>query len=403
MCEGTTQMYDVTNDASATGYTWTMPAGWSGTSVTNSITATAGASGGMITVTADNACGSSPAQSIAVTVDPLPAMPSVIAGNDTVCGASSQTYSISPIAGATSYTWSIPGTWTGSSAIETITLNTDASSGTIMVHGSNACGNGPDEQLSITVQSAPSQPVLISADSIVCDGSMANISIVNDPQASSYTWTLPASWTGSSTTANMSAIAAGSGGVITVTENNSCGTSTSLVINAVVNPLPAVTVSSFGIVCDNDAPFALTGGAPAGGIYSGTGVTGGTTFDPSVSGAGMFNLTYVFTDANSCSNSASDSIQVDLCTGVAAAGNIDDVKVYPNPFSDQTVLYIGQSIELKGTEIRVFDMLGKEVMVISGIHSYQVTIERKDLRDGMYFYRLINDSKEISTGKLIIE
>ena len=128
-----------------------------------------------------------------------------------------------------------------------------------------------------------------------------------------------------------------------------------------------------------------------------------TMFDPIAYGAGMYEIEYVYSDSNSCSAAASDSIRVDLCTGLAVAGSDADVLVYPNPFSDYTTVSIGKAITLNGTEIHVFDMLGKEVLIISDIHSYEVKVERKDLRDGMYFYRLINDRKEIHSGKLIIE
>src|SRR5690606_31486339 len=44
-------------------------------------------------------------------------------------------------------------------------------------------------------------------------------------------------------------------------------------------------------VCQNDAPITLTGGMPEGGVYSGTGVSGGV-FDPAAAGAGMHTITY---------------------------------------------------------------------------------------------------------------
>ncbi|WP_299316168.1 hypothetical protein, partial [uncultured Aquimarina sp.] len=51
------------------------------------------------------------------------------------------------------------------------------------------------------------------------------------------------------------------------------------------------------------------------GVYSGSGVTdnsNGTTysFNPATAGAGVHTITYNFTDANGCSNSASDTIEV---------------------------------------------------------------------------------------------
>jgi hypothetical protein len=52
----------------ATSYTWTLPGGWTGTSDTTFLTATAGSTGGAVTVAATNACGSSPSTSLAVEV-----------------------------------------------------------------------------------------------------------------------------------------------------------------------------------------------------------------------------------------------------------------------------------------------------------------------------------------------
>lgn len=77
-----------------------------------------------------------------------------------------------------------------------------------------------------------------------------------------------------------------------------------------VTSQPLVTLSQHADVCINAAPFAITDGSPAGGVYSGTGVVNGNTFDPSVSGTGTFLITYTYTDANGISNSASVNIVV---------------------------------------------------------------------------------------------
>lgn len=84
-CQATTgQTYSISAVTGASGYTWTVPTGWSVTAGagTNSITVTTGSAGqnGNITVTANNACGSSSAQTLAVTLD-LPAQASVMSSN----------------------------------------------------------------------------------------------------------------------------------------------------------------------------------------------------------------------------------------------------------------------------------------------------------------------------------
>jgi hypothetical protein len=54
---GNSFVYSVINDINITNYTWTSPSGWSGTSITNSITYLIGANSGLITLTPSNVCG----------------------------------------------------------------------------------------------------------------------------------------------------------------------------------------------------------------------------------------------------------------------------------------------------------------------------------------------------------
>ncbi|HRY33289.1 MAG TPA: gliding motility-associated C-terminal domain-containing protein [Bacteroidales bacterium] len=76
-----------------------------------------------------------------------------------------------------------------------------------------------------------------------------------------------------------------------------------------VRPLPAVSLQNLPDVCLNDPPVNLSGGSPAGGTYSGPGVLA-NSFDPAVTGAGIFNLFYTYTDAYNCSNTDSSTLTV---------------------------------------------------------------------------------------------
>jgi len=64
-----------------------------------------------------------------------------------------------------------------------------------------------------------------------------------------------------------------------------------------------------------------------GGVYSGTGVTddgNGQTysFDPAAAGVGTHTITYTFTNANGCTGSASDNVEVFACAGAECANAI---------------------------------------------------------------------------------
>ena len=77
-----------------------------------------------------------------------------------------------------------------------------------------------------------------------------------------------------------------------------------------VNPLPTVTWETvLADQCADATNYELTGGMPVGGIYSGIGVTG-TNFNASAAGVGTYTLSYTYTDANGCTNTATNSITV---------------------------------------------------------------------------------------------
>ena len=95
-------------------------------------------------------------------------------------------------------------------------------------------------------------------------------------------------------------------------------------------PLPVVTLDSINPVNPNAAAITLTGGLPAGGTYSGTGVSSGV-FNPSVAGIGTHKITYTFITPEGCSASASRFIEVSNSVGINAKSNIVSFNVTPNP------------------------------------------------------------------------
>ena len=114
--------------------------------------------------------------------------------------------------------------------------------------------------------------------------------------------------------------------VITYSFTDANGCSASATDNVEVFALPTVMFTAPADLCLNaGVQLGLTGGTPAGGMYSGTGVTddaNGMTysFDPATAGVGVHILTYSFTDANGCSASATDNVEVfDAPTVVFAA------------------------------------------------------------------------------------
>ncbi|NVO19242.1 MAG: PKD domain-containing protein [Bacteroidetes bacterium] len=78
----------------------------------------------------------------------------------------------------------------------------------------------------------------------------------------------------------------------TYTDVNGCSDSAFHIIS--VSPVPTVTFDALAPVCSNAAAITLNG-TPAGGTFTGTAVSG-NIFDPAVSGAGDFTLSYTYQD-----------------------------------------------------------------------------------------------------------
>jgi len=90
-------------------------------------------------------------------------------------------------------------------------------------------------------------------------------------------------------------------------DNDGCtGTDTTFIT---VNPTPEVYFNGVGEYCVNQGPVELDLASPAGGNYSGPGVTNGY-FYPSNTGVGIFEITYSYTDNNGCNAQLGTRVEV---------------------------------------------------------------------------------------------
>lgn len=82
-----------------------------------------------------------------------------ITGTSTVCVGDTVTYTIPTVTGASGYTWTAPGGWSGVSTTNTITYVAGYTSGNITAAADNACGSGVPATLAIT-NNTPAIPVI---------------------------------------------------------------------------------------------------------------------------------------------------------------------------------------------------------------------------------------------------
>ncbi len=326
-CVGTSQTYSVTPIAGATTYTWTMPTGWTGTSTTSSITTTVGTTAGTISVTAGNACGTSAAATLAVTPNNLPAAPASISGTAAPCAGTTQTYSVTPVAGAASYTWTLPIGWTGTSTTSSITTTVGTTSGSVSVVATNACGSSAAATLATTVNATPATPGAISGPASGCAGTAVTYSVTPVPGATSYTWTLPTGWVGTSTTASISTTVGTTGGTVAVTATNACGTSAAATLTISVGGAPAAPGAISGPAAPCPGAAATYSVAPVSGVTSynwtlPSGWTGTSTTNTISLTAGTAGGTISVTVTNACGTSAATTLAVSPGTAPTTPGSI---------------------------------------------------------------------------------
>lgn len=331
-------------------YTWTPAAGMANPNAASS-TLLAGASGMYYCVVSDP-CGNTNTDSIYVTVNSAPAVIATVS-TDSVCMGGSFVPNGS---GAVSYFWS--------SGLTDGVPFTPSVTDTYTVTGTDANGCMNSAVATVEVLSLPSVAANVSANS-VCAGDSV---VFAGSGATSYTWD-------NGVTDNVSYVPAGSMMYhVTGTDIYGCNNYDSVSVTA--NPLPVVVLTGPATACDLDAPFTLAG-SPAGGTFSGPGVTG-NTFDPSVAGSGTHILMYSYTDSLGCSSSDTSSVVVDLCLGLNNTVN-SGVQVMPNPFS--SMLSVNVDAQAYAT---IYNSLG-QIVLQQDVNPGRNDINTSSLESGVYF------------------
>ncbi len=371
-------VYTAATDPFATSYQWSLPAGASGSSLTNVITVNfSNFTGGAIGVSALNACGSSGLNSMAISSGVgLPA-PSPINGPTTVCPTQNGVvFSVVTDPNATSYQWVLPPGAFGGSNTNSITVNFSGyTGGNICVTATGSCGSSPSTCKVVNGYSIPPAPASVSGNTSPCSGDQnVPYSCATVAGATTYNWTAPsnasiASGQGtSSITVNFSG--SFSSGNLSVTAANCAGTG------------PAQTL-------------VLTGGAPAtpgpisgpltycanqqGLAYSIQPVPGAISYIWDVpskwsiaSGQGTTNVTvnthkqkkgWISVQAiSSCGESGYSSLSLQKTCRLAGPerGAPMFTTVYPNPSHGNFIFDFGNDGGLE-VVIRVYDVFGKMV------------------------------------------
>jgi len=191
---------------------------------------------------------------------------------------------------------------------------------------------------------------------------------------------------------------------ISVAGVNYCGTGDfSNVLTVTIHELPEVTLEAFEMICVYYDPFELTGGEPAGGTYSGDGITN-NIFDPQAAGIGTHTITYTYEDAFGCSSSAEQDIVVDACTGIGENDLANGVVVYPNPNNGNFTLKINLNSS-DVVDVKIYNTLNEVVYSKDKVETSRQFVQKINLNNyakGLYYLQITGGETNI-VKKIIIQ
>jgi gliding motility-associated-like protein len=309
LCPGQQVQFTDLSSGTPTTWSWSFPGGTPATSTLQHPVVIYNFPGQyQVSLSASN--GGIPNTNIAnnyITVNSTPPTGGVISGQFTVCQRQPSAFSITPVTGAISYSWtaSASATILSGQGTNSVTLATGALLTTLCVSAGNACGYGPPA-CSVVVSPASPTVVVSPASSTICMGSAVSLTASG---AASYVWspTTGLSFTlGPNTTASPTISTN-----YTVTGTTAGGCTAAAVASVMVVPNPTVTVTpTSAIICQGGSATLIASG---GATYSWSPASGlNTTSGATVVASPNANTTYSVTGiaANGCRSGTAVNVVV---------------------------------------------------------------------------------------------
>ena len=353
---------------------------WNTSPVQSTQTAT-GLSAGIYSVTITNAIGCTSTASVSIMPPPNQPLITTTAVNSPICiGASNGSAILSVTSGTSPYTYN----WFPSGGTTSAASGLSAGTYTAQVTDAAGCTNSDTAKIAVVPPAA-----IVPASATICSGQTA---ILTASGGGTY------SWNTGSTNASISVSPSSASSYSVITSMSGCSDTAGITIAVSQNSAPTVTlVLNSDTVCINSGILPLAGGSPPGGVYSGAGVSG-NNFDPSAAGSGLHNIIYTYADPNSCSNSDTAEMYVDVCTGIIDLSH-SIFSVIPNP--SKGIFTISSSEKILGIEIT--NLLGEKINLFNSLSltSLAVQIDLEEEQDGIYIL-LIKVENGLKREKLIL-
>lgn len=124
-----------------------------------------------------------------------------------------------------------------------------------------------------------------------------------------------------------------SGGAYAAVVKDAKGCTAATQVQVTEEALPQVSLNlATTVYCLNSAPATLSGGSPVGGTFTGNGVVNGV-FYPTVAGLGKHTITYNYINANSCTNTVSQEVEVNAAPNVSVGVDQTVIVGYKKSFA----------------------------------------------------------------------
>jgi len=420
-CSGQTKTYTVNPVVGAKSYQWSFQSG-SGTisgNGTQTVNVTFTGVPAVLCVHGVSAFGSA-GPDLCIHVTTITETPGPVTGNLTPCQGGSAGYSIAPVSGAVSYTWStdIPGaTISGTTVSATANFPANTFSGNICVTAYSGCGTSPASCLPITSGTVPPLGTITGPVDGVCSATSVNYQVPSTG-ATSYMWTVPSGATIQPLTQGTNSIlvdftSSYAGGNITVVSTNVCGTANgSLPVTGA--PAPPVVTGSTTVCAGLDEGY--TASSPGAISYSWNinpleadtifkSATGDFIILEWLTNGGLI----IATATNACGVSLPDTLIVGegACrlSGPASFVEMLQATVFPNPSLGRMTLQYS-SAQVSDYRLNISDMTGRVVMrerltATEGLNRYEINLGHA--AKGVYMLTLESPAGDKVVIRLVIE
>lgn len=413
-CVGSTQVYTVATVPAAANYIWILPAGWTGTSTTNTITVTVGSTNGSISAFAANACGTSPAATKAV--NPLPVTTPVVSISNNapplLCSGTVVTFTAAATSGGSTpvYQWKVNGNIVGNSSnsysyqpSDEDTVSCTLTSNAPCV--SSATANSNIMIMDVTPSVHPTLNIYVEENHICAESPVHFIATpANGGSSPAYQWKVNNSNTGSNSAAFSYTPANGDQVTCLMTSNAVCASPVNVLSNMVPMSITPVTHPAISLTAN-----------PPGNVANGTTVTftaspeqGGSNFQVTwykndaymngvtgnswsgIAGTDFVNGTRIQARIQSFSPCAdpdtAGSNILKMSVGTTGIGNTalpEGFRMYPNPTTGQVTI---EGLRA-GDELSVYSALGHRLLQQEVRQLGLQHIDLSSFAQGMYWVR----------------